>query len=159
MKKKLFIFGGIIIVLFVALFFVTNYQNNQTVENEDNPYGTTDLEQGTIDQLDDPLYDNQVMPDELSETVESGEEATVYFYSPDCAYCQQTTPYLAPLAEDMEVDLKKFNLLEFGQESLAYGIESTPTVVHYENGEEVSRLVGQHPEEEYEAFFDQYVLD
>ncbi|MBY7143052.1 thioredoxin family protein [Virgibacillus sp. NKC19-3] len=159
MKKKLFIFGGIIIVLFVALYFVTSYQNNQTVENVDNPYGTTDLEQGTIDQLDDPNYDNQVLPDELSETMDNGEEVTVYFYSPDCSYCQQTTPYLAPLAEDMDVDMKKFNLLEFGQEGMEYGIESTPTLVHYESGEEVARLVGQHPEEEYESFFDQYVLN
>ncbi|WP_373895649.1 thioredoxin family protein [Virgibacillus natechei] len=159
MKKKLFIFGGIIIVLFIALFLVTSYQNNQTVDNADNPYGTTDLEQGTIDQLDDPDYDNQVMPDELSETMENGDAVTVYFYDPTCVHCQQTTPYLAPLAEDMGVDMKKFNLLEFGQQSMPYAIESTPTLIHYENGEEVARLVGQHPEEEYESFFDQYVLN
>jgi thioredoxin 1 len=59
----------------------------------------------------------------------------------------------------MDVDMKKFNLLEFGQEGLSYNIESTPTLVHYENGEEVSRLVGQYPEEEYEAFFNEYVLN
>lgn len=149
---------GVIVVLFVALFFVINYKNDQALNGSDNPYGTDDLDQATIDQLDDPNYQNQILPDELSEKIDSGEPVTVYFYSPTCVYCQQTTPYLVPLAEDMEVDMKKFNLLEFGQQGTAYGIESTPTLVHYENGEEVSRLVGQYPEEQYEAFFNDYVL-
>ncbi|WP_067729787.1 thioredoxin family protein [Oceanobacillus damuensis] len=159
MGKKMLIIIGAIVVLFVALYFVIDYKNNQALESSENPYGTNNLDQATIDQLDEPLYQNQILPDELNEKISNGEEVTVYFYSPTCVYCQNTTPYLAPLAEDMDVDMKKFNLLEFGQQGIAYGIESTPTLVHYENGEEVSRLVGQYPEEEYEAFFDEYVLN
>ncbi|WP_249870162.1 thioredoxin family protein [Oceanobacillus saliphilus] len=159
MGKKMLIIIGSIVVLFIALFFVIDYKNNQALENSDNPYGTNNLQQSTIDQLNDPLYQNQILPDELNEKISNGEDVTVYFYSPECVYCLNTTPYLAPLAEDMNVDMKKFNLLEFGQQGLGYGIESTPTVVHYENGEEVSRLVGQYPENEYEAFFNEYVLN
>ncbi|WP_087973344.1 thioredoxin family protein [Oceanobacillus rekensis] len=159
MGKKMLIIIGVIVVLFIALFFVIDYKNNQALENSENPYGTNDLDQATIDQLDDPLYQNIILPNDLNEKINNGEEVTVYFYSPTCVYCQNTTPYLAPLAEDMDVDMKKFNLLEFGQEGLSYNIESTPTLVHFENGEEVSRLVGQYPEEEYEAFFNEYVLN
>lgn len=159
MGKKMLVIVGVIVVIFVALFFVIDYKNNQALENNENPYGTKDLNQATIDQLNDPLYQNIILPDDLNEKINNGEEVTVYFYSPTCVYCQNTTPYLAPLAEDMDVDMKKFNLLEFGQEGVAYGIESTPTLVHFENGEEVSRLVGQYPEEEYEAFFNEYVLN
>ena len=159
MGKKMLVIVGVIVVIFVALFFVIDYKNNQALENNENPYGTKDLNQATIDQLNDPLYQNILLPDDLNEKINNGEEVTVYFYSPTCVYCQNTTPYLAPLAEDMDVDMKKFNLLEFGQEGVAYGIESTPTLVHFENGEEVSRLVGQYPEEEYEAFFNEYVLN
>jgi len=159
MGKKMLIIIGSIVVLFVALLFIIDYRNNKAVENADNPYGTTDLEQATIDQLDDPNYGNQILPDELKEKIESGDPVTVYFYSPTCVYCQQTTPYLVPLAQENGVDMKKHNLLEFGEEAMPYGIESTPTLVHYDNGKEVARIVGQHDEEEFQAFFDQYVLN
>lgn len=149
---------GIIVVLVIALFFVVQYQNNQKTNGSDNPYGTSDLEQETIDQLDDPNYQNQILPDELESKLENGEDVTVYFFSPTCVYCQNTTPYLAPLAEDNGVDMKMFNLLEFGQEGMPYAIESTPTLVHFKDGEEVARIVGQRSEEEFQKFFDEYVL-
>ncbi|AVQ98601.1 Thioredoxin [Oceanobacillus picturae] len=158
MQKKILVFVGVIVLLFAGLYFVIDYKNNQTVENNDNPYGDKKLEQSTIDQLDDPNYGNQIMPDELSEQVESGEAVTVYFYNPECVHCQNTTPYLVPLAEDNNVDMKKMNLLEFKDQWNVYGIESTPTLIHFENGEEQGRIVGQVPEENFQQFFDQYVI-
>lgn len=124
MKKKMIIFGSVIVVLFAALIFVTSYQNNQQVTDAGNPYGQSDLHQATIDQLDDPHYQNQVQPDELSETIESGEPTTVYFYDPTCPHCQETTPRLVPLTDELGVDLKKHNLLEFQESWNTYGIES-----------------------------------
>ena len=159
MGKKMIAIIAVIVVLFIALFFVLDYKNNQALNNNENPYGTEDLDQATIDQLDNPLYQNQILPDELSETIQNGDPVTVYFYSTTCIYCQNTTPYLAPLAENMDVDMKKFNLLEFGQEGNAYRIESTPTLIHFEDGQEVARLVGQYPEEGYETFFNEYVVN
>lgn len=156
MGRKVTIIVSVIVVLFIALFFALNYKNNKALE--DNPYGTNDLDQATIDQLGDPLYGNQILPDELMEQVESGEPTTVYFYSPTCKYCQQTTPYLVPLTEEMDVDMKKLNLLEFHEEAAPFGISSTPTLIYYENGEEVARLEGQHSEEQYEEFFNKFVL-
>ncbi|GGN60573.1 thioredoxin family protein [Oceanobacillus indicireducens] len=157
MGKKVTIIVSVVVVLFIALFFALNYKNNKALEG-DNPYGTNDLDQATIDQLGDPLYGNQILPDDLIEQVESGEPTTVYFYSPTCVYCQQTTPYLVPLTEDMNVDMKKLNLLEFGEEAEPFGIRSTPTLIHYENGKEVARLEGQYSEEQYEQFFNEFVL-
>ena len=157
MGKKMIIIVSVVAVLFIALFFALNFKNDQALEG-DNPYGSTDLDQATIDQLTDPLYGNQIMPDELIENVNNGEATTVYFYSPTCIYCQQTTPYLVPLTEEMNVDMKKLNLLEFGQEAAPFAIQSTPTLVHFEDGEEVARLEGQYKEEQYEEFFNQYVI-
>ncbi|WP_042224568.1 thioredoxin family protein [Oceanobacillus manasiensis] len=159
MQKKILIFVGVIVLLFAGLYFVIDYKNNQAVENSDNPYGDKKLEQGTIDQLDDPNYGNQIMPDELQETVESGEAVTVYFYDPLCVHCQNTTPYLVPLAEDNDVDMKKMNLREFQNQWNVYGIESTPTLIHFEDGEEQGRIVGQAPEDNFQQFFDQYVVE
>ncbi len=158
MGKKITIIIAVIAVLFIALFFVLNHKNNKALE-EDNPYGTKDLNQATIDQLGDPLYENQILPDDLLEQINSGESTTAFFYSPTCVYCQQTTPYLVPLAEEMNVDMVKLNLLEFGEEAVPFAIESTPTLVYYEDGKEIARLEGQHKEADYEAFFNQYVLN
>jgi thiol-disulfide isomerase/thioredoxin len=156
-QKKVFIFIGVIVLLFGALYFVVTYQNNQAMEGNDNPYGTTNLEQPTIDLLDDPNYDNIILPDELDDQVNNGDDVTVYFFSPTCQFCVETTPYLAPLAKDNDIDMKQFNLLEFGQEGRQYAIESTPTLIHYEDGEEVARIVGQQSEEDFQLFFDEFV--
>lgn len=159
MQKKMLIIVGVIVVLFVALYFVIDYKNDKALEGSNNPYGTTDLEQATIDQLDDPNYGNQILPDDLIEAVESGEPVTVYYYSPTCVYCQNTTPYLAPLADEMGVDMKKLNLLEFAPEVTQFSIQSTPTLVHYKDGKEVTRIEGQAEEEVYAEFFEKYVLN
>ncbi len=160
MKNKMLIIVGVIILLFIALFFVNKYKNNQALENTDNPYGKDTLKQETIDQLDDPLYQNIIVPEDLDNKLENGEDVTVYYYSPTCVYCQQTTPIVVPIAEEMGVDLKKMNLLEFDLMD-HYEIEGTPTIIHYENGKEVGRIVGsqENPEETYRAFFEEYVVN
>ena len=138
--KKMIIFLVIIIALFAAIAFITNTQNKQKAEG--NPYNKKNLEQSTIDQLNDPNYQNLILPDELAEALKNKEDKTVYFYSPECVHCQKTTPIVAPLAEEMGIDLVQYNLLEFEQGWDDYGIESTPTIVHYKNGKEEARIVG-----------------
>lgn len=149
--KKLLIIAGIVVVVFAGIIFLTNQANNKKLA--DNPYDTEDLEQATIDQLDDENYQNIVVPAELEEKIASGEPTTVYFFSPTCQYCQQTTPVLMPVAEDMDVDVLQYNLLEYEQGWQQYMIEATPTLIHYDNGEEVSRWVGAQPKENIEKFF------
>jgi thioredoxin-related protein len=58
----------------------------------------------------------------------------------------------------MGVDLKKMNLLEFDKQQ-HYDIEGTPTIIHYENGKEVARIVGEHPEEDFQVFFDKNITE
>ena len=149
--KKLLIITGIVVVVFAGIIFLTNQANNEKMA--DNPYDTEDLEQATIDQLDDENYQNIVVPADLEEQIASGEPTTVYFFSPTCQYCQQTTPVLMPVAEDMDVDVLQYNLLEYEQGWQQYMIEATPTLIHYDNGEEVSRWVGAQPKENIEKFF------
>lgn len=149
--KKLLIIAGIVVVIFAGIIFLTNQANDEKLAN--NPYDTEDLEQATIDQLDDENYQNIVVPSDLEEQIASGEPTTVYFFSPTCQYCQQTTPVLMPVAEDMNVDVLQYNLLEYDQGWQQYAIEATPTLIHYENGEEVSRWVGAQPKENIEQFF------
>ncbi len=142
-----------IVALFGALAYVTTTQNKQ--KSEGNPFGKETLDPATTAQLGDPNYGNQILPDELETKLKNGETMTVYFYASNCVHCQNTTPVIVPMVDEMGLDLKKLNLLEFKDQWNKYGIESTPTLIHFENGEEVSRLVGYHPDHnDYKVWFE-----
>lgn len=156
--KKIIIFLAVIIILFGGVALLTKMQNDQKVSG-DNPYGTTDLEQETIDQLDDPNYSNIVLPEDLDNQLNESGEATVYFFSPTCPHCQRTTPIVAPLSDDMGVDLLQYNLLEFDQGWNDFGISETPTIVHYEDGKEVARITGYQEEAVFQDWFEENVTE
>ena len=154
--KKLLIIGGIIVAVFALIIVLNNMSNNNKLA--DNPYGTDDLKQETIDQLEDENYQNIILPDDLKAKVESGEPVTAYFFSPVCVHCKAMTPVLMPVVEDMGVDLVQYNIWEFEQGWEDYKIEGTPTIIHFEDGKEVSRLMNNQPKENIEAFFSDVVL-
>lgn len=154
--KKLLIIGGALAAVFILLIVLTNMSNDKKLA--DNPYGTEDLEQETIDQLDDENYQNIILPDDLKAKVESGEPVTAYFFSPTCSHCKAMTPVLMPIVDKMDVDIVQYNILEFEQGWDDYQIEYTPTMVYFEDGQEVSRMVGNQPKENIEAFFNEVVI-
>src|SRR5699024_285790 len=112
MRNKMIIIIAVVILLFVGLFFMNNMKNKRALDGVDNPYGKDDLKQETIDQLDDPLYQNIIVPEDLDEKLANGEDITVYYYSPTCIHCQNTTPVVVPIAEELSVDMKKMKLRE-----------------------------------------------
>ncbi|MFP3340137.1 thioredoxin family protein, partial [Micrococcus sp. SIMBA_131] len=57
--------------------------------------------------------------------------------------------------EDMDIDLKKYNVLEFEQGWNDYQIESTPTLVRFKDGKEVDRIVGTQTEETFKHWIEQ----
>lgn len=154
--KKVIIFLLIIVGLFAALFFINKAQNEEKAEG--NPYGKDTLHPETVKQLKDPNYQNIILPEELDEKLDNGEDVTVYFYSPLCPHCVETTPVVAPLAKDMEIDLVQFNLEEFKDGWNDYGIESTPTIVQYKDGKEVNRIVGSQEEDTFKDWFNENTL-
>lgn len=150
------IFLGIIIALFAAMAIVTNLQNKAQI-GDNNPYKKTDLKQATIDQLDDPNYQNIILPEQLEKKLENKEDVTVYFFASDCPHCKVTTPVLMPLAEEMDLDIVQYNLLEFPQGWDQYGISGTPTLVHYEAGKEVARIDGSREEDVFRQWLEENV--
>lgn len=157
MRNKMIIILLVVVLLFGGLIALNQFKNKKAVSGN-NPYGKETLHQETIDQLDDPLYDNIIIPEDLDKMLEDGEDVTVYYYSPTCVYCLRTTPVLVPITEELGIDMKKMNLLEFDMKD-HYDVEGTPTLIHYKDGEEVGRLTGQKEDEEYYEFFEQYVLE
>jgi thioredoxin 1 len=152
--KKLLIIGGTIIAIFILIVVLSNKSNQAKLKY--NPYGTENLANSTIDLIGNENYSNIVLPDDLFKKIEDGESVTAYYFHPECQYCIQMTPVMMPIAKEMDVNVQQFNMLEFGQQAKAYGIESWPTLVHYEDGKEVGRMVGAQPEENIRAFFNEF---
>lgn len=154
--KKLAIVGAVIVLLFAAIIVLTNLKNSEKLK--DNPYGTDNLKQSTIDLLDDKNYQNIILPDALAKKIESGEGVVGYFFSPECSHCKNYTPKLMPIADELDVQVNQLNILEFDQAWTTYNITATPTLIYFENGEEVARLEGDAPDETTRDFFNNVVL-
>ncbi|WP_096155422.1 MULTISPECIES: thioredoxin family protein [Bacillus] len=153
--KKLFVIVGVIVVIFIALAVITNIQQKKL--SEGNPFGKSVIHAETQKQLNDPLYQNIILPDDLEESLETDVTTTIYFYSPTCDACKAASPIIVPAAEEMEVDLKLYNLLEFNQGWDDYNIRATPTVVHFVNGQEVNRVEGYQSREFFDDWFEHIV--
>jgi thioredoxin 1 len=154
--KKLAIVGVVIIVLFVAIIALTNMSNKSKLEG--NPYDTDNLKQSTIDLLDDKNYQNIILPDALEEKIASGEGVVGYFFSPECSHCKNYTPKLMPIADELNIQIDQLNVLEYEDAWYTYNIEATPTMIYFEDGKEVTRLVGDATEEVTRQFFNDVVL-
>ena len=154
--KKLAIVGIVIIVLFAGIILLTNMKNADKLK--DNPYGTDNLRQSTIDLLDDKNYQNIILPDALADKIASGEGVVGYFFSPECSHCKNYTPKMMPIADELDIHVDQLNVLEFQDAWSTYSITATPTMIYFENGEEVARLEGDAPDETTHQFFNDVVL-
>ncbi|MDP5274562.1 thioredoxin family protein [Chengkuizengella axinellae] len=144
--KKLIIYSSIAIALIVAFVIVNQLSESQAnakyEEDAERLYQTAakNLDSETKKQLKDENYQNIILPDEFEQKKDSGEGFFVYFFSPTCPHCQYTTPLLNPIAEEVGVELFQYNVLEFEQ-GWDY-IDSTPTVVYFENGQQKDLIHG-----------------
>lgn len=154
--KKIIIFLAIILFFFSAIAFVNGYKTKEALK--DNPYKKKDLDNATIQQLQDPNYQNIILPEELKTRLHNGETVTVYFFSPKCSWCNKTTPIVVPLAEELGIELTLFNVLEFEEGWDDYLIEGTPTIIHFQGGTEAARKVGFDNEENFRKWFEEVVL-
>ena len=148
----LLIILAIVLVLVIAIIALTNLTNSNKLAN--NPYDTEELYQSTIDLLDDENYQNIIVPNVLEEKIASGDKVYAYLFSPECIHCKSFTPKLMPLAEENDIQIDQLNVLEYEEEWDKYGINATPTLIVFENGEEVTRLVGDYEKEMIQQFFD-----
>lgn len=154
--KKLAIFGAIIVILFAIIITLTNIANEDKLK--DNPYGTKDLRQSTIDLLGDKNYQNIILPDTLEKEIESGEGVVGYFFSPECVHCKAYTPKLMKIANELNIEIDKLNVLEYPDQWEKYAIKSTPTLIYFKDGKEVARMSGDAPNETTTKFFNDVIL-
>lgn len=162
MSRKLLIYFAVFALLIVAL-VVVNQQANKASSN--NVYGipTSQLSPETVALLNNPNYQNIILPDELEQRIADKDSFFVYFFSSTCPYCMETTPRLKPIIEDAGIDVPQFNLDVYNEGYGGYNIIYTPTLVYFENGVEADRIEGGlvdgsdlHTNQTFIDFFEKY---
>ncbi|PEY30112.1 thiol reductase thioredoxin [Bacillus cereus] len=133
--KKMLIFGGIIIVLFVAIFAVTQMEGENKEKKEKN------------------YYTNKITSSNIRKNNEEKKEQTVYFYQTGCHYCEKVSPIVVPMAKDMNIDMKVIDIFNDEKAWDDYKIEGTPTIIHFKDGKEVNRIKGEQSKDAFEKWF------
>ena len=73
----------------------------------------------------------------------------VDFYADWCGPCKR----LAPLLEELEgIDIIKVNVDMFDNLSRSYGIMSIPTLILFDSGKEIKKIIGFQTEAEIKEF-------
>lgn len=151
------IFLGVVIVLFAAIYFITNSQTKTLADTKDSqeaPNVQTATKEADSEEVDTSWYTNNITPTELEEKLKNEENVLVYFYKPTCPYCQKTTPIIMPMAEKMGLTIYHYNAEEFPEGYDAYKLAGVPTLINFTKGKETHRLVGYYEDEmEYENWF------
>ena len=83
----------------------------------------------------------------------------VDFYTDRCPACRVLAPVFAALAKeyDEEVDFVKIDCRQAPGVARQYGIRAVPTVILFDEGEEVRRWLGARRPEEYQDALNYYV--
>ncbi|MEO8902603.1 MAG: thioredoxin family protein [Polyangiaceae bacterium] len=82
-----------------------------------------------------------------AQVLEADGPVVVEFMSYGCAYCRELEPVLQQVAQMVSATEKVFRVNIAVDEALAadYGVDGTPTLVMFLNGQEVGRAAGPHP--------------
>lgn len=83
--------------------------------------------------VDDKTFNNEI----------NAENVLVDFYADWCGPCKMLAPVLESVSEDRtNVKIIKVNVDEAHELAKRYGIMSIPTLIHFKNGEIISKKVG-----------------
>ena len=82
-----------------------------------------------------------------SEVLQAKGKVLVDFWAPWCGPCRMQTPILEKLAAaGVGAKIVKCNTDESPEIAGRYGIQSIPTMILFQNGSELERMVGVQPE-------------
>lgn len=62
---------------------------------------------------------------------------------------------VVPLAKDLNVDMKVIDIENLNEPWDKYNIQGTPTIIHFKDGKEVSRISGEQSKDKFKEWFEQ----
>jgi thioredoxin 1 len=98
-----------------------------------------------------PSHPTFLSPADLNRLVSSGQPALVEFYTPTCPHCQALEPTIEALAREWgeRLTIAQLDLSEHPKAAREWQVMGTPTVLVFDNGEAVARLMGVQPKRQY----------
>lgn len=87
------------------------------------------------------------------ETVHQKGHVLVDFWAKWCGPCKSIAPVIEELSKEFEgkIAFAKIDIDEFPELAEEYNVASIPTLIMFEGGEEISRIVGAYPKERLKA--------
>lgn len=92
-----------------------------------------------------------------SEVLKSDKLVLVDFWASWCGPCKMVSPIIEQLAKEYDGRVKvcKLNVDDEGEIAAQNAIVSIPTVILFENGKPVKKLIGAHSLDDYEDAIDE----
>lgn len=87
-----------------------------------------------------------------AEVIESETPVLVDFWAPWCGPCRVVAPVLEQIAEEhAELRIVKLNIDDNQQTAAAFEVMSIPTMILFQGGQPVKKVIGAYPKKKLEA--------
>ncbi len=91
----------------------------------------------------------EVTTENFKDVISKG-NVIVDFWAEWCAPCKMIAPVFEELSKEMEsVTFAKLNVDEHGEVAATAGVRGIPTLIMYKDGEELGRIVGALPKDQF----------
>jgi thioredoxin 1 len=106
---------------------------------------------GNVIELNDGNFEQEVLRSELPTLVD--------FWAPWCGPCKMMGPILEEAAAAWEGKIRvcKLNVDEAMGTARSYQIQSIPTMILFEKGEQVKKIIGARPKKAFEEEFEDWL--